>query len=374
MAIHRIPEGKLERLMRTKGKHSDGGGLILQVASPGQASWVFRYLDKRAGRERWPCIGPASVYGIEAAREKARLCRVELREGRSPFDFLAGGRAQPAGKAFGEAMADYLDAKSPTWADSNRARELRRYDFLFSQIPDFTALPIRSIDQDAKSKALATWEADSKKRRDVGFYIEAILRHALTGKLRLRSGAADVQHHEAMPHEDVPGFYKRLAKIGTVDTRALQFTILTGARTDEVIGAPAKAPATWAEIGEVDGEPTWIIPGKRMKSGKQHRVPLSAEVLTLLGGRKADKVPLFKVSSQNALLNVLKANGGNGYTVHGFRSSFSDWGVKSGYDPNLIDACIAHETRGKVRRAYQRSDQLERRRQVMNSWSDYLGS
>jgi Arm DNA-binding domain len=197
--------------MRTKGKHSDGGGLYLQVASPGHASWVWRH------KERWKSIGPAAVYSIEQAREKARLSRLEAHEGRDPFQMLASTRAAPAGKLFGEAMAEYLEAKASTWADSNRARETRRYNFLFGQIPDFTALPIKSIDQDAKNKALATWEAGSKKHRDVGFYIEAILRHALTGKLRLRSSTDDVQHHDAMPWRDVPAFYRRLDEVSDDD-------------------------------------------------------------------------------------------------------------------------------------------------------------
>lgn len=362
MAIHRLRPSEIDRLTRTKGKHPDGGGLYLQVASPGSASWVWRH------KERWKSIGPASVYSIEEAREKARLSRLEAHEGRDPFQMLASARAAPAGKLFKEALAEYLEAKAPTWAASNRERETRRYNFLFGQLPDFTALPIKSIDQDAKNKALATWEASSKKHRDVGFYIEAIIKYAETGKLRLNANRDDVEHHEAMPWGDVPEFYKRLTDHGTVDARALQWTILTGARTDEVIGSKHKRPATWAEI---EGN-MWVIPAARMKGRKMHRVPISPEALALLGKRHTDKSPLFKVSSQNALLNCLKANGGNGYTVHGFRSSFSDWGVKSGYDPNLIDACIAHETRGKVRRAYQRSDQLDRRREVMTSWSDYL--
>jgi integrase len=378
MAIHRLRPSDIDRLKRTKGKHSDGGGLVLQVTAPGQASWVFRYKDRQERRERWPCISPASAYTLDQAREKARLCRVELQEGRNPSDFLASGRAAATGKTFGEAMAEYLDAKSPTWADSNRARELRRYNSLFSQIPDFTALPIKSIDQDARNKALAAWEAGSKKHRDVGFYIEAILRHALTGKLRLRSSTDDIQHHEAMPWRDVPNFYKSLPDVGDDDARALRFTILTGARTDEVIGrkengAWVKPPATWAEIEETDGKPVWVIPKNRMKAKRDHRVPLSPEALAVLGRRRADNAPLFKVSSANAMLNTLKALDGNGYTVHGFRSSFEDWGAEAtNFSRDLVKLCTAHDKRTKTDKAYQRSDLLEKRREIMQRWSDYV--
>jgi integrase len=374
MAIHRIQQGKLDRLMRTKGKHPDGGGLYLQVASAGQASWVWRH------KERWASIGPARLYSITEARNKAHGASRAAHEGKDPFEVLSGGRAQPAGKLFGEAMEEYLAAKSPTWADSNRDRGLQRYWFLFGKIPDFVALPISSIDQDAKNKALAVWPADTKRRRDVGFYIEAIIRYAETGKLRLhKRGDDDAEHHEAMPWANVPDFYKRLADVGTVDARALQWTILTGARTDEVIGAKRKGawtkhPATWAEIEEVDGKPVWVIPRERMKARKPHRVPLTAEALALLGKRRADNTPLFKASSANAMLNTLKAlDDGNGYTVHGFRSSFEDWGAEATSFPrDLVKLCIAHDKRTKTDRAYQRSDLLEKRREIMERWLDFV--
>src|SRR5882757_9405091 len=204
MAIHRIRadrKNELDRLMRTKGKHSDGGGLYLQVAAPGQASWVYRH------KEQWKSIGPANAYTIAEAREKARLLRVEVVEQRDPFQMIASRRVKPAGKTFAQATAEYLAAKSPHWAASNRARELRRYDFLFSQTPDFVALPLSAIDQAAKNTALATWDGKTKARRDVGFYIEAIIRYAETGKLRVPRIADAQEHHEAMPWRSVPGFY-----------------------------------------------------------------------------------------------------------------------------------------------------------------------
>ncbi len=375
MAIHRIQDdkkGELARLARTKGKHSDGGGLYLQVAAPGQASWVWRH------KERWKSLGPADLYSITEVRDRVRDLNRAVHEGKDPWQMFASPTGKAAGKTFAEAMAEYLKAKSPHWAASNRARELRRYAFLFGQLPDFVALHLPAIDQAAKNKALATWDGQPKARRDVGYYIEAIIRYAETGKLRLPSAADDQGHHEAMAWRDVPGFYARIAGIDSDDARALRWTILTGARTDEVIGAEykgqiTKAPATWGEIRDVDGKPTWVIRAERMKGKKVHRVPLSPQMLALLGERGADDVALFKVSGQNAMLNTLKANGGNGFTVHGFRSSFSDWVIDTtNYGEDLADMCIAHFKRSKVRAAYQRSDQLEKRRAVMQEWSDFV--
>jgi integrase len=383
MAIHRIPfdpKGKeLARLMRTKGKHSDGGGLYLQVASEGQGSWVFRH------KERWKCIGPANAYTPNDAREKARLARVEVAEGRDPFISLASRRAQAVGATFGEWLAKYLNKKEAQWTPSNRARERRDHERTFSQIPEFTALSVSAIDRAAKADALD--KLGKSARRKATSWIEAVVTFAQTGVVRQRgpNGDDDTEHHDAMPWAKVPDFYKRIAELDSVDARALCFTILTSARTDEVIGRKeggdwVKAPANWSEIANVDGQPTWIIPGRTddgenfrgMKAKKTHRVPLSTAAVALLGDRRADDVPLFKVSSDNAMRNTLKANDGNGYTVHGFRSSFEDWGAEAtSYPRDLIKLCTGHDTRTKTDKAYQRSDLLEKRREIMQRWSDF---
>jgi integrase len=377
MAIERIQgvegKGELARLMRTKGKHPDGGGLYLQVASPGQASWVWRH------KETWRSIGPANVYKIDEAREAARGLRKAVKEGRDPFQMLTAGRARPAGESFADALSKYLDKKETHWSPSNRERERRDHERTFGRIPEFTALPVSAIDQAAKNDAFE--KLGKSQRRKAKSWIEAIIRYAKTGVIIERGpGDDEVEHHEAMSYRDVPGFYTRITGLDTDDARALRFTILTGARTDEVIGAKKggkwqKLPATWGEIADVDGLPTWIIPKTRMKGRKMHRVPLAPEAVALLGERRADDAPLFKVSSANGMFNTLKANGGNGYTVHGFRTSFTEYvAAETDFPDDLADRCIAHERRGKVRRAYQRSDLLEKRREIMNSWSGFVTS
>lgn len=380
MRDHLLPTDKTgdnvhPSLMREPGKHCDGGGLYLEVAAPGQASWMYRH------KNRWGSLGSANGYSIREAREKAAKLWQAARRGEDPFALLTTLRApkaeeKPKGKLFSTAMAEYLAAKSPHWAASNRARELRRHEYLFGQIPDFVALRLPAIDQAAKNKALATWNEQPKARRDVGFYIEAINRYATEGKLRIIKVAEDQGHHEAMPYANLPAFYAGLARLNNEDARALRWTILTGARTDEVIGAEyggkiTKAPATWGEIvGDV-----WVIPAERMKGKRTHHVPLTDQMLDMVGERRADDVPLFKVSGSNAMLNVLKTNGGSQCTVHGFRSSFSDWVIEqTSHGADLADMCIAHLTRGKVRAAYQRSPQLDKRRLILNEWSDFVTS
>jgi integrase len=318
---------------------------------------------------------------INAGETAAKLWKA-ARRGEDPIALLetlretaGAGPAAVTGKTFATAMAEYLKAKSPYYADSNRVRELRRYEFLFGQIPAFVALPIKAIDQDAKNKALAHWDGQNKKRSDVGYYINAILHYAETGQLRgiNKAAAAAVVHHPEMPYRDVPAFYARLGALGTDNAKALQFLILTGApRTSELIGAKHKAPATWGEIAKVEGKLTWIIPGTRMKAKQIHRIPLSSVAVALLGKRQADKVPLFKATSDGALLKTLRANDGNGFAVHGFRTSLQDWGIAAGYPADLMDMCIAHDTRSAVTKVYQRSDRLAERRPILQEWSGFV--
>jgi integrase len=364
------------------GKYCDGAGLYLSVArdeeskrrglptyqsGAGGASYLFRHKNREAS------IGSARVYSIKYAREtSAKLWQVAC-EGGDPFALLKtlrGGPGAVSGKTFAEAMAEYLAAKSPHWADSNRDRELRRYEFLFGQVPAFVALPIKAIDQTAKNAALATWDGQNKKRSDVKYYIGAVLNYAETGELRgIKAKATD--HHDAMPYLDVPAFYARLPN--TVDANALRFLILTGVRASEVIGAKHKAPATWGEIVKVDGKSTWVVPASRMKAKQIHRVPLSSAAVALLGKRQADNVPLFKATNDGALLKILRANDGNGFHVHGFRTSMQEWGTATTkYPADLIDMCIAHDGRGSVTKAYQRSDRLAERRPILQAWSGFV--
>lgn len=182
-----------------------------------------------------------------------------------------------------------------------------------------------------------------------------------------------MKHHEALPYSQVPSFYARLAALGTVESRALQRTILSGARSDEVIGAKAKRSATWGEIVDIDGLPTWVLPAERMKGGKTHRVPLSSQMVALLGERQADNASLFGKLSEASLRKVLKSSDGNGFTVHGFRSSFRTWIAKATtFGDDLGELCLAHDKRSKVEKAYQRSDLLEKRRPLMQAWADFV--
>jgi integrase len=370
VAIHRIkPSSVADLIDNVPGKHPDGGGLYLQVGAPGQASWIYRH------KNTWRSLGPADIIDITEARDKALALRKAGLDGQCPIQMLDAGAPAATGKTFGDALADYLRIKSPSWSPSNRAREQKRFDRLFAQIPWFTALPLASITQEDKNKAIAAFEIGTKNHELAGYYVRAVLRYASEGTLlRVHDEAKNnIEHHEAMSWRDVPAFFKRLSEVGAVDSKALAFTILTGSRTSEVIGGDVKPPATWAEIGEEAGKPVWIIGGDRMKARKKHMVPLTPAMMKLLGKRQADDVALFKVSSQSAMLDTLRKITGNGDTVHGFRASFETWGQEAtDFSRDLVKLCTAHDKRTPTDKAYARSDQLAKRRKIMEAWSDFL--
>ena len=189
--------------------------------------------------------------------------------------------------------------------------------------------------------------------------------------LPARSKVAPVKHHPAMPFADVPTFMGKLRAQNGIAARALEFAILTAARTAKVIGA---------KRSEIDHKQRmWIIPAERMKGRRQHRVPLSDAALAILRGMPPDGEYLFpgakngKPLSNMALLKTLERMGIRDQVVtHGFRSTFRDWGAEVGDYPNeLLEMAIAHAVGDKVEAAYRRGNLLRKRHQLMADWESY---
>jgi integrase len=178
-----------------------------------------------------------------------------------------------------------------------------------------------------------------------------------------------------MPFAELPAFMAALRENTSVSARALEFTILTAARTSETIGAK------WNEIDLENG--VWTIPAERMKAGKEHEVPLSKTALELLKAlpREKNSGYLFAGArakqplSNMAMLELLRGIKGQGYTVHGFRSSFRDWaGDRTNYPREVIEHALAHLIKDKAEAAYRRTAALEKRRRLMEEWARYCGS
>jgi integrase len=184
-----------------------------------------------------------------------------------------------------------------------------------------------------------------------------------------------VKHHAALPYAEIAAFMVELRQQEGVAPRALEFAILTAARTGEVIGT------RWDEIDFA--ERLWTVPAERMKAGKEHRVPLSDAVLAVLDEmqkvRSGDFVfPGGKVGrpiSNMAMLMLLRRMGHVNLTTHGFRSSFRDWAAeRTGFPAEVAEMALAHTVSDKVEAAYRRGDLFEKRRQLADAWARFCAA
>jgi integrase len=370
---------KLIAFNRGKGKFRDGAGLYLDVRAPGQASWAYQF--RLAGKTRWGSIGPASIYSLADARDKHRDLRRLVHEGKDP----RADAAEAAGATFEEALIDYLAEASPEWKGGADGKEAISYQRSFDQIPAFLRREVESIEPKDINVVVKVWADKPVTMRRMQTRIKTVLKFARTGERRNRKPGRDVVHHAAMDIADVPQFMRELSALGTVESRALMWTILTAARTEETLGATSPEIV---EVAAAKGEPslpTWVIPGERMKAERQHRVPLTPEMLALIDPRGEPDAYLFPgdgVRSSGAKLwhegmrrTLGKLRPGAGLTVHGFRSTFRDWvGTKTNYGRDLAEWSLAHAVGTKLERDYARADLLAKRRPLMADWAAFCMS
>jgi integrase len=387
--------------IRKPGRHADGGGLYLAVSESGARSWVFAW--KRGGRRRVRGLGSVDTVSLVDARELAADCRKAVREGRDP----ASARADRAGvPTFGECARRLIEDQEQGWRNAKHRYQWRatllgevvgrdgkakktRDDYCANLRPK----PVNEIDTaDVLGALQPIWTAKTETATRVRQRIEATLNWAKAHRHRDGENPAAwrghlammlpppgklvrVKHLAAMPYDEVPAFMARLRAAEGVAPRAVEFTILTAARSGEVRGA------TWSEI-DLEGK-VWTVPAERMKAGHEHRVPLSKRAMAVL--REAEKMrmhagpdalvfpglrdgrPLSDMSL-SAVLRRLEID----VTVHGFRSSFRDWaGDCTAFPRDLIEQALAHVIADKTEAAYRRSDALERRRQLMEAWAGH---
>jgi len=378
--------------VKKPGLHADGGGLYLHVSKNGARSWIFRW--RRDGRLRDMGLGPLNTVSLAEARDKALACRKLKLDGRDPIEER---RAQRRGvklesataMTFKDCAVAYIAAHRAGWKNPKHAAQwpstLETYVY-----PIFGSLPVQAIDVGLVMKALEPiWNEKPETASRVRGRIESILdwakargyrqgenparwRGHLENLLPKKSKVWRVEHHAALPYTEIGAFMAELREQDGTAARALEFTILTAARTGEVIGT------TWSEI-DLGGH-LWTILAARMKAGKEHRVPLSDAALAILRamaevqtgefvfpGNRA-KQPL----SQMAMLMLLRRMGREGLTVHGFRSVFSDWCAEQTTFPSEVrEMALAHTVGDKVEAAYRRGDLFEKRRQLAEAWARY---
>ena len=373
------------------GRHADGGGLYLSISKDGatvRRRWVF--LFRWQGKLKEMGLGPANTVSLAEVREQADRWRKEVNAKRSPLASReADRRAKQAIRTFGEVAAAYYDAKSRDWRNEKFRKQwmtpIERYAARLMPMPvneiateDVLAVlqPIWTTKAETASRVRGRIEAviDAARARGLIAPNEANparwrgnLSHLLGKRRKLTRG-----HHAAMPYAEVPGFIGRLREREAMAALALEFLILTAARTGEVLGA------CWAEIDVEAG--VWTVPANRMKASRPHRVPLSDRVLgilaTLAQGRTGELVfPSAKSDrplSGMAMVMCLRRMNVLGVTVHGFRSSFRDWaGDMTQFPRELAEAALAHVAGDETERAYRRSDAIENRRKLMSAWGAF---
>ncbi len=376
------------------GLHFVGGvpGLALQVAPTGARTWVLRMMV--AGRRRDMGLGGFPAVTLAQAREAARAARTKVREGVDPIDESRAARsklraAQAAALTFDECATKFIKAQAPGWSNPKHAQQwentLRTY-----ASPVLGALLVRDVELKHVMAVLEPiWQAKTETASRVRGRMEQVLdwatargfrqglnparwRGHLDKLLPARSKVAKVEHHDALPVGDVGAFMVKLREAAGMGARALEFAILTAARSGEVRGA------RWDEIDMAGA--VWTIPADRMKAGKEHRVPLSAPAQALLEAlpRMGENPLVFPAArggtlsdmTLSAVLRRMEVDA----VPHGFRSTFRDWAAERTHYPHEVaEMALAHAVGNKVEAAYRRGDLFEKRRRLMDDWATFLG-
>lgn len=380
------------------GRHADGGGLHLLVKNSGARSWVFRFMLN--GKSRDIGLGPAAgadAIPLSAARDAASALRVKVKAGVDPLEERERGAAEAraaahaaeiAGITFKQVAEAHIVANEGGWRNDKHRQQWKNTltTYVYPIIGD---LPVADVATAHVLQILEPiWAEKAETASRVRGRMETILDAAkargyregenparwrghiaqiLPARSRLTRG-----HHKALSYEELPTFVDKLHLREAVAALALEFTILTAARTGEVIGA------RWNEV-DLD-KAIWTIPAERMKAGKEHRVPLSERAVEILKAtQNLRKDWLFPATrggklsgmAMTMLIRRMKAD----ITVHGFRSAFRDWAAEcTAYAHEVAEMALAHSIENKVERAYRRGDLFEKRRRLMDDWAIYCAS
>lgn len=379
------------------GYYCDGGGLYLQVSKSGSKSWIMRYT--MAGK---PCemgLGSFQTFTLAEARKRATAQRKLLTDGINPLetkrsDQLTRRMAEASIITFDKAATAYIDSNSPAWRNAKHGDQWRNTIATYAS-PVIGKLPVSKIDTAHVLRILTPiWLEKTETAVRLRGRIEKILDwakaqgyrsgdnpaawrgHLDAGLLPAPSKVADAGHHAALPWSEIGAFMAALRAMQGSGARAMEVIILTATRTSEVINSK------WSEI-DLDAK-LWTIPKERMKSFKEHRVPLSDAVMSVLMAVKAESgggeyvfsgrkvgTPLTNM----ACLQTLRRMDRGDLTVHGFRSTFRDWvSETTAYPRDVAEMALAHTIEDKSEAAYRRGDLIEKRRALMADWAVHCGT
>lgn len=379
------------------GRHADGGGLHLLVKDTGARSWVYRFMLN--GKSRDVGLGPAGEDGVTLAkaRDARDALRLKVKSGIDPLEerereavaALAAAQAAQVARITFKAVAEaYICTNEASWRN-DKHRQQWKNTLATYVYPVIGELPVADVGTAHVLQILEPiWKAKAETASRVRGRIETILDAAKArgyregeNPARWRGHIAQILpvrskltrgHHKAMPYAAIPAFVGELHNRKAVAALALEFTILTAARTGEVIGA------MWDEV-DLD-KAVWTIPANRMKAGKEHRVPLSPRAVEILKGtqalRKEWLFPAIKGGKMSGMaMTMLLRRMDVPVTVHGFRSGFRDWAAEcTGFAHEVAEMALAHTIESAVERAYRRGDLFDKRRRLMDDWATYCAT
>jgi len=369
------------------GRHGDGNGLYLVVDPSGARRWIVRVVVKgQKNKKGAPLrtdfgLGGADIVTLPQARDRALEYRRMAKQGLNPrFN------AKQDIPTFEEIAQQVHIDRLPTWKNAKHGQQwintLRDYAF-----PKIGRMPVDAIGQPEALMCLSPiWTEKHETAKRLAQRMKTVLDVAKSKGFRsgenpitaikdarvLPKVKSKPKHHAAMRWQDVPAFYADLKARDAMAAKALMFTCLTGSRTSEVL------KMQW---GEVDLEMClWTCPASRMKTGAEHRVPLTDEMLAIIEPLQAmasdyvfEGQKRHRPLSNMAMLMLLRRMKIVGVTVHGFRSTFRDWTSEVANAPREVaEMSLSHKVGSDVERAYARSDLLERRRVLMERWSEFV--
>jgi len=379
------------------GTYEDGDGLRLVVKTSGKKSWVLRF--QLAGKRREMGLGGFPDVKLKDARSEAVIQRQLLQKKIDPLvereaTRLAVAKAVLAEQAkaitFKSVALDYIAAHRSGWKNAKHAQQWENTLTTYAY-PVLENLSAKEVTTEHVLKVLTPiWQVKPETASRVRNRMEMVLDAAKVRGLREgenparwrghldkllppRSKVKTVVHHPALPWVEMPAFMKEISKHDELSYKAMQMTILTACRTNEVLGA------TWDEF-DLEKR-VWKIPPHRMKAAKEHRVPLSQAALDLLNGliRMRGNSHVFpgaregKHLSNMSMLMGLRRMGRTDLTMHGFRSTFRDWAAESTqYPREVCELALAHVRQDKVEAAYFRGDLFEKRQAMMSDWAAFV--
>ena len=382
--INRLSPRSIHNLK--EGLHSDGGNLYLKVRATGSRAWVFRY--REMGQTHEIGLGSINSRSLKQARDLGQVMRELVEDGKDPREAVPKKKNKKDSITFSSLAEDYIETKSVEWKNLKHHQQWRNTlrDYAYPVIGNLHPSEIK-LDHILKVlRPIWTTKVETAKR--VQGRIEQILDAAYVLGHRTEQNPAKlkgvldkvlpnsnkirvVRHHPSLPYSEAPHLLQKLAKKSTISSLCLQFLMLTCVRSFEARGAH------WDEINFE--QRLWKIPGDRIKMAKEHRVPLSDEAIKLI-----ESCPMisgcgfiFPNSKGHPLTDVAISKVLKEFhpdvTVHGMRSTFRVWAAEqTDYPREICELALAHGNLDRVEAAYQRSDLLEKRRDLMEEWGAYL--